>query len=177
MKLKDIYKLQPMSVSHDFNLAFQAIQDLARSNSGDICYKLDQFCHSVEDFIYQLNIDTCRFQINMYMDEGDDKYGARLYTVVFDGVPIMMVKNNGRYYDTFNAYLSNQQQLYIFLDYIYSLIDADENLGKPEVVSEDEDIAELTKIGDYELFNYYDQNNNPQYKKNDLVWAWADAVN
>jgi hypothetical protein len=175
MKLKDLYSLPPISVEHNFSLAYEAIRDLARESSRDPVYKLESFVNTIGNSRYGLDekIDSARFQINMYMDEGDDKYGARLYTVVFDGVPIMMVKNNGRYYDDYNAYLSNEKQLYALIDYIYTLVDVEENSGKPEVISEEQDIADLTEVGNYELFDYYDNTFEPKYKMDDLVWAWV----
>lgn len=175
MKLKDLYSLPPASTNYRFELAFEAIKSLARQNSGNPVYKLEMFCNAVENFVYSLydKINQTRFQINMYMDEGDDKYGARLFTVVFDGVPIMMVKNDGRYYDDFAAYLSNEKQLYALTDYILSLVEVSADMGTPDIVSEDEDIADLTLVNSYELFDYYDHTNQPKYKKDDLVWAWV----
>jgi hypothetical protein len=124
MKISEIYSFDPIKVEHDINLALEAIKDITRSNNDSNSFELESVIQAWQDYYQNAElIDNSRFEVRIYMDESDDngKYGARLYSVFFDGIPMMLVKNNGRYFVDYETYLTNKEQLMKFANYLISL--------------------------------------------------------
>lgn len=176
MKIKDIYSLEPISVTSDFDLAMAGMHDLVMCQGNRRVPKLETFCDTAPPLVNTINskLDPKRFKIYMYLDEGSDAWGARLYSVVFDGEPFMLVKSAGRNYADVQAFLTNDRLLYQLIDYAYSLIDRNQAESKIHIFSTEENIENLEQVSSYNLFDYYDNHfTTTKYKAGDIVWAWV----
>lgn len=172
MNLRQIFALEPVSTNHFFAMAFSATANI---------YGQDGQMSSISNFINNIEVDydlheiieaEKRIEIRMYMDEGDDKWGATLYGVFFDNSPIMLVKNTGRYLSDYTVYPTNEEAFSQYEAYLRS------KLQEAVVNFEDmdTDIENLDVVGDYNLFDYYTIGHEPKYQVNDIVWAWVNEA-
>lgn len=172
MNLHQIFALEPVSTNHFFAMAFSATANI---------YGQDGQMSSISNFINNIEVDydlheiieaEKRIEIRMYMDEGDDKWGATLYGVFFDNSPIMLVKNTGRYLSDYTVYATNEEAFSQYEAYLRS------KLQEAVVNFEDmdTDIENLDVVGDYNLFDYYTIGYEPKYQVNDIVWAWVNEA-
>lgn len=176
MKISEIYAFEPIKVEHDINMAIEAIKDIIHSNNDYVSFELESVIQIWEDsYKNEAMIDKDRFEVRIYMDESDDngKYGARLYSIYFDGIPMMLVKNNGRYFVDYETYLTDKEQLMKFANYLIELAKNFHQEKEIEVFNPDEDINGVEVVGSYNLLSFYNPNLKPKYQIGDLVWAWV----
>lgn len=170
MKPSDIYKLKPIKVGSTFRYTEKALANLCNTDGSE------------DAFFSQMKIDSKNEQKieddnllrwHLYMDEGDDKYGGVLYALYYETTPYMIVKNHGRYYETYDTFLTNQTILEEKVrPYLKSLAFVEEQ-AMLQVYTENEEIPDLGKVSDYDINDYNNSNFTPLYQKGDVVWAWV----
>lgn len=172
MKPQELYALTPIEVNYHFNYVQKA---LARVNDSEgYSVPLADLCSNDIDYEKTSILEEeKRFKIHFYMNEGDDKYGAILYGVYFDNEPFMIVKNNGRYYEQFDPYVTDLDVYHkaekFLIDFVFNQPEK-----MPDIAHADVDIDDLHIIDNYNLHDHYDANLKPAYEHDDEVWAWVD---
>jgi hypothetical protein len=176
MKISEIYQLEPIAVKQDLGLIIESMKAIVENNYNSRYFELETLVLAWENaFEYEHKIDKNRYAIHMYMDESDDydKYGARLFAIYFENIPMMLVKNHGRYFDTYEAFITNKKKLEEFVSYMNSIAKEFNKEKEITTFSEDEDIVGVEVINSYSLFDYYNKDLNQKYQIGDLVWAWV----
>lgn len=173
MKASQLYALKPIREEFDFENAVNAAKKITMESGADYPFN-HIFNDERMDYKDVQAIDKEeRVKLSYYMEEGDDKYGAILFTVRFDDKPFMIVQKSGRWYDDMDVFLTDESILKEFEAYIvekFPLLPKDEKLA---VLDPEKDLDYLTKIGDYNMADYYDPTLNPLYEKGDIVWGWT----
>lgn len=176
MKISEIYAFTPIEIKHDMDLIIASFKSCLQENYQSHNFELESVVQAWEDsYEHEHMIDKNRYSIHMYMDESDNngKYGARLFSIYFENTPIMLVKNNGRYFEDYESYLTNKDQLQKFVDYLLKLAKEFSEKEEIKTVSAEEEIADIEFVGDYNLFDFYNPSMETKYKEGDLVWGWV----
>lgn len=173
MKPSDIYALTPLEIDYDFNYLSNAL--LSTYTTEGKQYPFKAVLQQIESEGYEVREEIekeKRIETRTYMNEGDDKWGATLYSVYFDGQPLMIVKNDGRYYNDFETYLTDLEVFNKLEEYVKSKISLTVD-NNPAIYNSEEDIPDLEQVNSYNLFDYYAVGLQPQYKEGDVVWGWV----
>jgi len=169
MKLKEIFELTPIEKNHHSDRVISALKQLTSKDGKELL--IAKLLNSFE-LIDEKDLDNDkRIENRVYLNEGDDKYGARLFSVFFDNMPVMVIKNNGRYYEDHECYIANSLAYEKLENYIISNLKIE---NTPEKHLLEEDIVDLEVVGDYDLKNHYVKDLNPKYAIGDRVWAWVE---
>lgn len=170
MKLQQIFDLKPIRTSNDFYGVKDALSSIYNEHGrkSTLATMLDNF--DIDSDKYTEIENEKRVEVRTYMQEGDDKWGAILYSVYFDNEPCMLVKNDGRYFSDHDCYLANNGVYEKLEKYVLSKMDYE---STPQKYNLDEDIADLQVVNQYDLNNHYSKDLKPQYKIGDEVWAWV----
>lgn len=174
MKPNDLYALKPIKVDYEFNDLSKALMSTYTEGGRDYPFKavLEQIDSEGYELKEQISAEK-RIETRTYMEEGDgDKWGGVLYSIYFDNQPLMVVKNDGRYYSDYDTYITDLELFGKLEEYVKSKISlvVDNN---PAVYKADEDIPDLEQVSSYNLFDHYQPDLVPQYKEGDIVWAWV----
>ena len=173
MNANELYALKPTREYFDFSSAISAASHI-NMNSGEkypLQYIFDEDRMEYED-INKVDEEK-RVKLSYYMEEGDDKYGAILYSISMDDKPFMIVQKSGRWYGETITYLTDEKILKEFEGYIlekFPLLPENEKL---DVLDPTLNLPELTKFADYDMEDVYDPNLKPLYKEGDEVWGWV----
>jgi hypothetical protein len=171
MKPQELYALQPIEVNYHFNYVQKALAQV-NDSEGYAVPLAELFSRDIDYDQISVLEEKKLFKIHFYMNEGDDKYGAILYGVYFNDEPFMVVKNNGRWYEQFDPYVTNLEVYHkaekFLVDFLFN---QPEKL--PSIYHDDMDIDDLHIIDNYNFHDYYDANLQAQYQVGDEVWAWV----
>lgn len=175
MKPNELYALQPIEVDYDFDNLSSALLSTYTKDGRDYTFKavLEQINSEGYELKNEISEEK-RIETRFYMKEGDgDKWGGNLYSVYFDNQPLMVVKNDGRYYSDYDTYITDLELFSKLEEYIQSKINLviDNN---PSSYNPDEDITNLETVSSYNLNDHYKADLVPQYKEGDVVWAWVE---
>lgn len=174
MKPNEIYALNPIKVDYDFNDLSKALMSTYTEEGKEYPFKavLEQINSEGYELKEQISEEK-RIETRTYMDEGDgDKWGGILYSIYFDNQPLMIVKNDGRYFSDYDTYITDLNLFNKLEEYVTSKISmvVDNN---PAVYNPDEEIPDLEQVSSYNLNDYYAADLIPEYKEGDVVWAWV----
>lgn len=170
MKPSEIYNLDPIKISYDFDYKIKESLVAIYYENGKRCNwfeNLDkQFTREIEQEIESQKKLACK----IYMSEGENDYGAMLFSLFYNEKPFMIVKNYGKHMGQYETYLTDLSILVEVKKYMESF--SINSQDKFSVYSKNEDIKELKNIDNYDFHHYYDKNLIPKYKENDIVWAF-----
>lgn len=178
MNLKEIYALPPVKTENNIGLMISGLKDYGSTGSSKLHLEVANLMSNelLETDEFEKAFNKENVECHFYLDESDSnqKWGARLFTVFYKKQPLMLVKNYGRYFSEYYAYISNEKLLKeVLVDIVESIKALDVEDKETQIYDENENIEDLELVNSYALFDYYDPTLKEKYKVGDIVWGWV----
>lgn len=168
MKFGELLALTPISISYDVGRLSTALSNLytQQGRPHPIGVEATEFLSDASDAISEAK----RVEIREYLETGDDKYGAELSMVFFDGSPVFAYSRYGRYYSNADVFLFSAALLdkmaSFFRDFYQSEEDVLEELNIQDAEVPDE-------IGGHSVLMYCNPEFKARFNVGDTVWAYV----
>ena len=178
MNLKEIYALPPIKTENNIGLMISGLKDYGSTGSSKLHLEVANLMNNelLETDEFEKAFNEENVECHFYLDESDSnqKWGARLFSVFYKKQPLMLVKNYGRYFSEYYAYISNEKLLKeVLADIAESIKTLDVEDKETQIYDENENIEDLELVNSYSLFDYYDPTLQEKYKVGDIVWGWV----
>ena len=162
MNLKEIYALPPIKTENNIGLMISGLKDYGSTGSSKLHLEVDNLMNNalLETDEFEKAFNEENVECHFYLDESDSnqKWGARLFSVFYKKQPLMLVKNCGRYFSEYYAYISNEKLLKeVLADIIESIKILDVEDKNTQIYDENENIEDLELVNSYALFDHYDR--------------------
>jgi len=140
----------------------------------DVIDILNQYDSSIDhhDTKVYLNEKVATKRVHYQDLEHGGKYTWELTTLWFENNPVAIIQMAGRYGESHQElFVTNKTLMDNAIDYLRKLIDEEEVETDKFMIDEEVELDKLTNFHNHSLDEFYQENLNPEYKKDDKVIA------